>query len=166
MQGYDPNLLSRYIGLSKKPHQALSILVIPIHEKMASGPWTIMKRMARCVGLQHGHFTNHSARKYLVQKLSDNHVSPNEIIQISGHRNLQSINSYSQISETHHSEISTLITCTERSQSTAVSLTPQEQQSSALEARAEFLNSIFSAPFYGGTININLYNSDNGPVKN
>ena len=41
MQGYDPNLLSRYIGLSKKPHQALSILVIPIHEKMASGPWTI-----------------------------------------------------------------------------------------------------------------------------
>ena len=40
MQGYDPNLLSRYIGLSKKPHQALSILVIPIHEKMASGPWT------------------------------------------------------------------------------------------------------------------------------
>ena len=40
MQGYDPNLSSRYIGLSKKPHQALSILVIPIHEKMASGPWT------------------------------------------------------------------------------------------------------------------------------
>ena len=31
---------------------------------------SIMKRMARCVGLQHGHFTNHSARKYLVQKLS------------------------------------------------------------------------------------------------
>ena len=40
MQGYDPNLSSKYIGLSKKPHQALSILVIPIHEKMASGPWT------------------------------------------------------------------------------------------------------------------------------
>ena len=40
MQGYEPNLLSRYIDLSKKPHQALSILVIPIHEKMASGPWT------------------------------------------------------------------------------------------------------------------------------
>ena len=42
MQGYDPNLSSRYIGLSKKKHQALSILVIPIHEKMASGPWTTM----------------------------------------------------------------------------------------------------------------------------
>ena len=138
---------------------------------------SIMKRMARCVGLQHGHFTNHSARKYLVQKLSDNHVSPNEIIQISGHRNLPSINSYSQISETYHREISTLITCTERPQSTAMSLTPtvpsrrngpraQEQQSSALEARKEFLNSIFSAPIYGGTINIIFYNSDNGPVKN
>ena len=46
MQGYDPNLLSRYIGLSKKPHQALSILVIPIHEKMASGPWTIFSDAA------------------------------------------------------------------------------------------------------------------------
>ena len=40
MQGYDPNLLSRYIGLSKKSHQALSILVIPIHEKIVFGPWT------------------------------------------------------------------------------------------------------------------------------
>ena len=87
-----------------------------------------MKRMARCVGLQHGHFTNHSARKYLVQKLSDNHVSPNEIIQISGHRNLQSINSYSQISETHHREISTLITCTERSQSTAMFFNPNRPE--------------------------------------
>ena len=41
MHGYDPNLSSRHISLSKKPHQALSILVIPMHEKMASGPWTI-----------------------------------------------------------------------------------------------------------------------------
>ena len=40
MHGYDPNLSSRYIGLSKKSYQALSILVIPIHEKIASGPWT------------------------------------------------------------------------------------------------------------------------------
>ena len=40
MHGNDTNLSYRYIGLSKKPHQALSILVIPIHEQMASGPWT------------------------------------------------------------------------------------------------------------------------------
>ena len=46
MQGYDPNLSSRYIGLSKKPHTALSILVIPIHEKMASGPWNINDKLA------------------------------------------------------------------------------------------------------------------------
>ena len=37
MQGYYPNLLSRYIGLSKKPHQALSILVIPIHGLTTTG---------------------------------------------------------------------------------------------------------------------------------
>ena len=35
--------------------------------------------------------TNHSGRKTPVQKLQDNNVPPNQIVQIIGHKNLQSI---------------------------------------------------------------------------
>ncbi|XP_069109840.1 uncharacterized protein [Argopecten irradians] len=46
--------------------------------------------------------TNHSARKYLVQKLNDNGLPPNQIMQISGHKNIQSINNYSTINSNQH----------------------------------------------------------------
>ena len=35
---------------------------------------------------------NHSTRKHLVQKLADSNVSPTEIAQITGHKNINSIN--------------------------------------------------------------------------
>jgi integrase len=39
--------------------------------------------------------TNHSARKYLVQKLKDNNVENTDIMQISGHKSVQSVRNYS-----------------------------------------------------------------------
>ncbi|XP_029643456.1 uncharacterized protein LOC115217879 [Octopus sinensis] len=70
---------------------------------------TIMKRMAKSAGLDNRRFTNHSARKYLVQKLADQNIPPTEIMQISGHRNVQSINSYSNISMDRHRAISNIL---------------------------------------------------------
>jgi hypothetical protein len=43
--------------------------------------------------------TNHSARKYLVQQMSENEVQSTDIMQIAGHKNVNSVNSYSSISE-------------------------------------------------------------------
>ena len=43
--------------------------------------------------------SNHSARKHLVQKLRDSNIAPTEIMQITGHKNVQSIINYSEISE-------------------------------------------------------------------
>ena len=43
--------------------------------------------------------TNHSERKTLVQTLQDNDVPPNQIVQITGHKNLQSANNYSSLRE-------------------------------------------------------------------
>ena len=34
---------------------------------------------------------NHSTRKHLVQKLVDNNIAPNEIVQITGHKNINSL---------------------------------------------------------------------------
>ena len=42
--------------------------------------------------------TKHSARKHLVQKLSDHAVPTTHIMQNTGHKNVQSVNNYSIIS--------------------------------------------------------------------
>ena len=59
--------------------------------------------------LDNPRLTNHSARKRLVQTLVDNGVAPTEIVQISGHKNLQSINNYSHLSEGRMENISSII---------------------------------------------------------
>ena len=46
--------------------------------------------------------TNHSARKHLVQKLRDSDVAPTDIMQISGHKNIQSVMTYSKMSDKQH----------------------------------------------------------------
>lgn len=68
---------------------------------------SIMKRMACTLDTK---LSNHSARKFLVQKLVDADLPPTEIIQISGHRNLQSINNYSHLSDAKHKCISSILT--------------------------------------------------------
>ena len=46
--------------------------------------------------------TNHSARKYLLQKLRENNVEGTDSMQISGNKNVASINNYSKMSEEKH----------------------------------------------------------------
>ena len=52
---------------------------------------------------------NHSTRKHLVQKLVDNNIPPNEIVQITGHKNVNSLNNYSAISDRRQQHISTVL---------------------------------------------------------
>ena len=71
---------------------------------------TIMKRMA--VTLETGEnrkLTNHSARKTLLQNLADKNVHPTDIIQISGHKNIQSVLNYSNLNKNKHKRVSSLI---------------------------------------------------------
>ena len=53
--------------------------------------------------------TNHSARKGLLQKFVDKNVPPTDIIQISGHKNVQSILNYSHISNETHKQMSNIL---------------------------------------------------------
>ena len=57
--------------------------------------------------------TNHSARTYLLQKLREHNVEGTDIMQISGHKNIASINNYSKISEEKHKQISKILSNTE-----------------------------------------------------
>ena len=58
-----------------------------------------MKTMAEKAGLDAKHLTNQSGRKRMIQKLNDEGVPPMHIMQISGHKNVQSLNNYSTLSE-------------------------------------------------------------------
>ena len=61
------------------------------------------------LGLQNKRLTNHSARKYLVQKLNDNEISTTQIMQITGHRNANSVNNYSSLSDKQQEKISGIL---------------------------------------------------------
>ena len=49
------------------------------------------------LGLENKRLTNYSARKQLVQKLNDNELPPTQIMQITGHRKVHSVNNYSSL---------------------------------------------------------------------
>ena len=60
---------------------------------------SLMKTMADKAGFdEKRRLTNHSARKIMIQKLNDNNIPLTHIMQLSGHRNVQSVNNYSTVS--------------------------------------------------------------------
>ena len=69
----------------------------------------IMKDMTQAAGI-----LNYSGRKTLVQKLQHSGVPPNQIIQITGHKNLQSVNNYSSLREKQMEDISRILSTTTR----------------------------------------------------
>ena len=70
----------------------------------------IMKDMTQAAGISGK--TNYSGKKNLVQKLQHTGVPPNQIIQITGHKNLQSVNNYSSLREKQMEGISRILSAT------------------------------------------------------
>ena len=73
--------------------------------------------------------TNHSTRKHLVQKLRDSGIEPTDIMQISGHKNIQSVMNYSAMSENKHRECSKLLS-NSRSNNTSTPIMSESNVSS------------------------------------
>ena len=59
---------------------------------------TLMKTMAQKAELG-PNFKNHSGRKTMIQTLVNNDVPPTDFMQLPGHKNVQSITSYSTVSQ-------------------------------------------------------------------
>ena len=53
--------------------------------------------------------TNHSARKTMITKLMQNDIHPNHVAQLSGHKNLKSLDYYSKASDVQQKKMSNLI---------------------------------------------------------
>ena len=68
-----------------------------------------METMAQKAGLG-PNFKNHSGRKTMIQTLINNDVPPTDIMQLSGHKNIQSITSYSTVSQKQQLNMSHTVT--------------------------------------------------------
>jgi integrase len=73
-----------------------------------------MARMASNAGLV-GHFTNHSVRKTMCQQLLHAGVPPTTIIQLTGHKNVQSLNHYATASKNQQKEMGQILLGQKRS---------------------------------------------------
>jgi len=129
---------------------------------------TIMKECAKKAGLTDDkRFTNHSARKTLVQKLQDHGVPPNQIIQVTGHRNLMSVNNYSSMRDGQQEAISSILSSNSTGSASSTQLQPKQSDSLAssaltapiktpngddMQALALFQGNVIS----GGTFNVHV----------
>ena len=58
----------------------------------------LMKTMAQKAGIENDRLRNHSGRKTMIQTLSEHDIPPTQIAQLSGHKNLKSIENYRTVS--------------------------------------------------------------------
>ena len=58
----------------------------------------LMKTMVQKAGIENDRLQNHSGRKTMIQTLSEHNIPPTQIAQLSGHKNLKSIENYSTVS--------------------------------------------------------------------
>ena len=118
---------------------------------------SMLKNMVQDSGLDSDKkLVNHSTRKHLVQKLVDNEIPPNEIIQITGHKNVNSLNNYSSLSDKKQKQISAVLSNDASTSQTlsAVSIEEKTKSDSYLAGAAS--GSLFQNCQIG-TVNVQVY---------
>ena len=118
---------------------------------------SLMKTMVEKAGLDNSHLTNHSARKRMIQSLNDKDIPLCHIIQLSGHKNVQSINNYSYDSQEQQKSVSRILSgSTSMVQIETHSLVETTKQQSPTPTAAGLFK---GAVFYGGNFTININSS-------
>jgi len=69
----------------------------------------LVKTIVQKAGIENDRLRNHSGRKTMIQKLSENDIPPTQIAQLSGHRNLKSIENYSSVSTNQQMQMSKVL---------------------------------------------------------
>ena len=127
----------------------------------------LMKTMAEKAGFdEKRRLTNHSARKTMERKLIDNNIPPTHIMQLSGHRNVQSVNNYSTVLNAQQKNMSLILS--ENTTSTSIEKKPVSSsrsgvateccessfmKSSSLPAAGPFSGAVFHGRQFNITIN-------------
>ena len=130
---------------------------------------SLLKTMAQKAKLDTSNLSNHSARKRMIQKLSEQNVPPTHIMQESGHKNVQRINNYSSLSVQQQKDISNILTVTGRTNSaidratfskTIVDVEQKTEQMSTHQLVAMF----HGARISGGTFDITVNTLNQSPT--
>lgn len=91
--------------------------------------------------------TNHSARKTLVKKLRANNVERSSIINVTGHRNEQSLNDYDEGNENEQRQISNLISNAKAANKTTSPTTTSTTVTTHSQQQISFPSSSFERSF-------------------
>ena len=94
-----------FLSVNHNPKQNIWYKAQPMGINMIS---TMMKRMCKSAGLN-GKYTNHSVRKTMCGGLLHAGIHPNQIAQLSGHKNVQSLNSYAVASVEQQKTMSSIL---------------------------------------------------------
>ena len=116
---------------------------------------SMLKNMVQDSGLDSDKkLVSHSTRKHLVQKLVDNEIPPNEIIQITGHKNVNSLNNYSSLSDKKQKQISAVLSNDASTSQTlsAISIEEKTKSDSYLAASGSLFQNCQI-----GTVNVQVY---------
>lgn len=137
---------------------------------------SLMKNMSEKAGLG-PKLKNHSGRKTMIQTLVNSEIPPTDIIQLSGHKNLQSITNYSTVSEKqqmHMSrKLSALTTGTTESSYVSQETTQENPETSTMlihrtsenkQAGQQALSLFTGATISGGQITVSINTLNQSPT--
>jgi hypothetical protein len=114
---------------------------------------SLMKEMAKKSGLQNPKLRNHSARKTMIQTLSDSDVPPTHIAQLSGHKNLKSIENYSHISTKQQKNMSNMLAnIASTSTSLSIAEVPREPATESQPKQTNTSNGQQSVALFSGAV--------------
>ena len=102
-----------------------------------------MKSMAERAGLE-GRKTNHSARKTMISRLVEKNINPLHVAQLSGHKNLKSLDSYSKASTEQQRCMSHIVSGTTIQQSCSTTETSGTSVLPGMTINGETVNIFFN----------------------
>ena len=128
----------------------------------------LLTKAAQNAGLP-GRVTNHSVRKTCISRLLDSDVPGNYVAQLSGHRNLKSLNSYKSASIQHQRRMSLALsrssTTTSELQAVGNTQATTTMESTSMATTKEAGLAIFQgANFQNCSFNIQITNHDQPPL--
>ena len=94
-----------YLQPVKDPKSDIWFNRVPLGKNLIGN---IAKNMATAANLQ-SKKTNHSGRKTTIQTLIHANIPPTNVVQLTGHKNIQSLNSYSNMSTDQQHDISRIL---------------------------------------------------------
>ncbi|XP_056009549.1 uncharacterized protein LOC130051556 [Ostrea edulis] len=113
-----------YLSIKQKPTDEVWYKKQPMGKNSLG---KLVSNMTNTVGIMNKRLTNHGIRKTTVTNLLEAGFEPTEVMQITGHKNVQSINNYSHLPFKKQKEMSTVLSNVTNVTSTSATFPHEEQ---------------------------------------